>query len=276
LPPPGPGEVARPYLICATQRSGSGLLCRALAATGLAGIPTEYFDAGNRATLSARWGCGPSLPAYARALMARRASRGVFGAKLHWEQFQQVRAELLGEAPGDPGFEIDSDVIEALFPGVIHVHILRLDIDRQALSLWIAAQRGLFSLPRDREAAALPPVRYSFAGIERCRRSIVLGELHWDRFFRSNGIVPIEIVYEDLVGDHAGTLASLVGQLVPGADVPQTAPESRRLSDARSEAMLHRFRSDLRERRADEPLGVHRRGWRLLQGAARKLKGGAS
>src|SRR4051812_29634736 len=33
------------YLVCATPRSGSTLLCRALGATGVAGRPEEYFQA---------------------------------------------------------------------------------------------------------------------------------------------------------------------------------------------------------------------------------------
>src|ERR671917_2614911 len=33
------------YLVCATPRSGSTLLCEALSGTGLAGRPAEYFEA---------------------------------------------------------------------------------------------------------------------------------------------------------------------------------------------------------------------------------------
>src|SRR5919206_4337288 len=33
------------YLVCATQRSGSTLLCKALSGTGVAGRPEEYFEA---------------------------------------------------------------------------------------------------------------------------------------------------------------------------------------------------------------------------------------
>src|SRR5690349_19289466 len=36
---------ARSYLVCATPRSGSTLLCRALSQTGVAGRPEEYFEA---------------------------------------------------------------------------------------------------------------------------------------------------------------------------------------------------------------------------------------
>jgi LPS sulfotransferase NodH len=36
-------QPTRSYLICATPRSGSTLLCEALRITGLAGNPDEYF-----------------------------------------------------------------------------------------------------------------------------------------------------------------------------------------------------------------------------------------
>ena len=32
------------YLVCATQRSGSTLLCELLRATEVAGVPDEYFE----------------------------------------------------------------------------------------------------------------------------------------------------------------------------------------------------------------------------------------
>jgi trehalose 2-sulfotransferase len=36
--------MAPAYLVCATERSGSTLLCELLAATGVAGRPEEYFE----------------------------------------------------------------------------------------------------------------------------------------------------------------------------------------------------------------------------------------
>ena len=40
----GPSEPALSYLICATPRSGSTLLCAALDDTGIAGHPEEHFE----------------------------------------------------------------------------------------------------------------------------------------------------------------------------------------------------------------------------------------
>ena len=42
------------YLVCATPRSGSTLLCHALDQTGVAGRPAEYFEALSRSGLPRR------------------------------------------------------------------------------------------------------------------------------------------------------------------------------------------------------------------------------
>ena len=38
-------DLVTSYLVCATPRSGSTLLCEALAVTGVAGRPYEFFEA---------------------------------------------------------------------------------------------------------------------------------------------------------------------------------------------------------------------------------------
>ena len=41
-----PVKPTRSYLVCATPRSGSTLLCEGLESTGVAGRPREYFEEG--------------------------------------------------------------------------------------------------------------------------------------------------------------------------------------------------------------------------------------
>ena len=198
--PPDAGTTrALTYVVCATPRTGSGLLCRALAGTGVAGTPTEYFDAERRALLTRRWGCGPGLAAYAEALQARRTSPdGVFGIKLHWHQVGALRAESLGYRRGEAPFDQPSSFLERLFgASLTYVRVLRSDVNRQAISLWVAERSGVWGrgpLPPGERSAR---VRYSFEGIRRARARIVLGETQWDRYCRFNGITPIEVVYED-------------------------------------------------------------------------------
>jgi trehalose 2-sulfotransferase len=240
----------RAYLVCSTPRSGSTLLCRALEATGVAGEPTEYFNPHHRARLTAQWGCGTDLASYLRALLSRRTgSNGVFGSKLHWDQFVRLRAEALGIRRSEPGFEVSADLLQGLLGSTCYVHLIRSDVDRQAVSLWVAAQSGRWY--RTAEESERPPARvpYSFKGIQRCRAHITNGEVHWDRFFRFNGIVPVTVVYEELVADFADTVRRVTAELVPGSDdVAVDGPHIARLAGEQSEELLERFRRDVARR----------------------------
>jgi LPS sulfotransferase NodH len=252
-----PDSALRSYLVCSTPRSGSGLLCRALASTGLAGTPTEYFNPVNRATLAARWGCAADLRSYLAALYARRTSSdGVFGTKLHWEQFEQLRAEALGLGRAQPEFEISAKPLEELFPAPLYIHVMRRDVNRQAISFWTALQTGVWS----RSAADMhepPPAPYSFDGIDRCRRLIENAELHWDRFFRFNGIEPLDVVYEELDSAYEDTVAEVVRYLVPEAGgVEVGPPESARQGGAHSATLLERFAEEREIRGLDDPLAL--------------------
>jgi trehalose 2-sulfotransferase len=267
LPPPlGPehdteparGSVppARCYIVCSTQRSGSGLLCRGLASMRVAGTPTEYFNPVNRDALAARWYCAPNLGAYVAALRSRRTTpTGVFGTKLHWDQFQQLRAEALGLSRAEPEFEISARFLEELFPPPLYLHVLRRDVNRQAISFWTALRTGVWSQATAADARESPEVPYSFDGIDRCRRLIENAELHWNRFFRFNGIEPLEVVYEDLDAAYEQTISATLRYLVPETDdVTIPASESRRLRNERSEALLECFARDRETRGLDDPL----------------------
>src|SRR5207245_1162163 len=112
------------YLICATPRSGSTLLCEALTNTGLAGRPEEFFQACKETGLPRRpleyfegidttevatilgEGAGPdehlmqpvsgeSFADYlARVIEQGTTPNGVFGAKVMWAYFQGLLSTL--------------------------------------------------------------------------------------------------------------------------------------------------------------------------------------
>jgi trehalose 2-sulfotransferase len=230
------------YVVCATPRSGSTLLCQGLAATGVAGIPIEYFNPRWRAALSRDWGCDSELESYAAALRTRRTSDdGVFGVKLQWHQL-----ETLGK---EAGAAHHSRLLEELLGArPSYVHLRRDDLERQAVSLWTAEHTGQWT--RTDRAAAGVRVPYSFAGIERCRFRIALDELQWLRFFRANGVTPIEVSYEELCRSYEATLMGVIAELIPGAESAAAAPAPRlsRMADARSQELLERFQRDLRRR----------------------------
>jgi LPS sulfotransferase NodH len=256
------------YVVSSTPRSGSGLLCRALAGTGVAGTPAEYFDKNRRTLLSRRWGCDPALATYTEALQARRTSPGgVFGIKLHWQHVDALRAESLGYRHGEAPFDQPSSFLDPLLGGTpTYVRILRSDVNRQAISLWTAQRSEVWNRGALLQGERSGRVPYSFEGIRRARARIMLGETHWERYFRFNGITPIEVVYEDLSANYEATVAALLEQLVPGrrAEIPASA--TRRLADSRSEELLARFLDDLGR---SHPMALRDR---LVPGIRRRIR----
>lgn len=250
-----PGSGWRPYIVCSTPRSGSQLLCRGLATSGVAGVPLEYFNLEIRAPLAERWCCGASLSDYVRALRAHRTTPdGVFGTKLHWGQLESIRAESLERPAHEPPFTLAAGFLDSLFPDARYVYIRRLDVNRQAVSRWLALHSDVWEVGSDEPEPSRPAVRYSFSGIERHRRQIVLGDLHWDRYFRLNGIRPKEVLYEDLVEDYERVMRGVLDHLVPGAGGADIAPpETRPLADTRTEDFSERFARDLVRRGVEGP-----------------------
>jgi trehalose 2-sulfotransferase len=160
----------RSYLVCATPRSGSTLVCQALTQTGVAGRPEEYFEAlrhsgrprrpeeyfsGSADTsildhLTER-GIGEDPPqrspmwsrtAYDRylawAMDAGTTPNGVFGAKLMWGYLGDFTS-LLRNIPEYRGLPL-AELLPAAFPDLTYVRVVRANKVRQAVSLWKAVQ----------------------------------------------------------------------------------------------------------------------------------------
>jgi LPS sulfotransferase NodH len=160
----------RSYLVCATPRSGSTLVCHALTETGVAGRPEEYFEAlrhsgrprrpeeyflgvedqsirdhlGERAQGSEPT---PRSPLWSRAAYDRylewvmetgTTPNGVFGAKLMWGYFGDF-VSLLRNVPAYRDLPL-ADLLGEVFPALTLVRVVRANKVRQAVSLWKAVQ----------------------------------------------------------------------------------------------------------------------------------------
>jgi LPS sulfotransferase NodH len=172
----------RSYLVCATPRSGSTLVCEALAETGVAGRPEEYFEAlrhsgrprrpdeyflgvedqsirdhlGERAIGSDPPPRSPlwSRAAYDRyvdwAFEAGTTPNGVFGAKLMWGYFGEF-VSLLRNVPAYRDIPL-AELLPTVFPDLTFVRVVRANKVRQAVSLWKAVQTATW---REDQASAL-------------------------------------------------------------------------------------------------------------------------
>src|SRR4051794_16330016 len=149
------------YLVAATPRSGSTLMCELLAGTGVAGRPAEYFEPLHATGLPRQPRqyfegleapevldlLAPTVPGatvtpeafrerYDAALREGTTPNGVFAAKVMWGYLPDL---LLG-LHSLPGHEHHrgADALAAAFPGLRHVQVLRRDKVGQAVSLWTA------------------------------------------------------------------------------------------------------------------------------------------
>jgi trehalose 2-sulfotransferase len=231
-------EVRRSYLVCATQRSGSTLMCELLKTTGVAGVPLEYFEAVRdtgipphpgdflRGLPPTRLGIRedprpPEAPAYSslaglsdyrehleRTFAQGTTPNGVFGAKLMFNQLEELQA-LAGGLPEFSGLEIGA-LLEQLFRGPRYIWVSRRDVVRQAVSMWKAIQTRTWrdsdsDSDADGDESVTP--RYRFEAIDHLVRRFEADERGWESFFSQHGAEPLRIAYEDeLVADRDGTV----------------------------------------------------------------------
>jgi LPS sulfotransferase NodH len=264
----------RCYLVCATPRSGSTLLCKALEATGMAGHPEEFFEAKRETGCPARgsdylWDAPgvdlqellgddpqPPAPDYSaltpgeeyrehlrRTLEWGTSDNGVFGAKVMWGH----RADFLPLARSVPDLHDlpERELLDALFPNLTYVWVRRGDTVRQAVSLWKAIQTQ--SWRADQAAGRTREPVYHFEALHHLRRMLERNDTAWGRWFEERGLHPLELSYERIASDPATAVATVLRLL--GLDAPQAAePEApmRQQSDAISDDWVARY---FRERR---------------------------
>lgn len=266
------------YLVCATPRSGSTLLCRALHQTGVAGHPEEYFEALVRSGLPRRpheyfdpqrhaniverlafrempdraaernplWQPDTYDRYLAWALAQGTTPNGVFGAKLMWGYLGDF-AELLRGIEGMAERPLP-ELLTRAFPGLRYIRITRENKIRQAVSLWKAVQTQTWKQEAGEEVTrAVEPV-FSFRAINYLVRQLTAHDASWDAYFLGLGHQPLKLTYEELAQGTAAVVERVLDYL--GIPVPASAlVEPPRLSvqaDAVSEDWVRRFDEHLR------------------------------
>lgn len=201
---PAPAEPPTRYVILSARRSGSYMLCRMLIRAGL-GVPHEYFLREHIGALSARWGAdagpndGPVSGAYLDALLKRRSSGGLFGAKLQYWQYE--RALRTGQG-------------ERFLDGARLIYLYRQDILKQAVSFRHAEITGRWGSDG---AETTRPLRredpFDPRGIERKINLLLYDELGWRAFLARRGVRALHLSYEDLCADLKGSLSAVAAHL---------------------------------------------------------------
>jgi LPS sulfotransferase NodH len=189
------------YLVCATPRTGSSLLCDLLTATGVAGRPDEYFTDNPRGALhDPTWMSDRrSLPTseYLQKLNEYGATEnGVFGGKITAQQLLSLSRALPQDERGQ---DTTATALKDSFPNLKFIWMTRRNKVEQAVSLCRAVQTGAFISHN----GAQPKVRsrYSFALIDYSLDQILLQDQIWTYFFSANNIHPLTVTYEDLAAE---------------------------------------------------------------------------
>jgi LPS sulfotransferase NodH len=276
------------YLVCATPRSGSTLLCRALDQTEVAGHPEEYFEALSRSGVPRRpheyfdpdrhaniverlafremldsppkpnplWHPDTYDQYLAWALQEGTTPNGVFGAKLMWGYLGDF-AELLRGIDGMAGRPLP-ELLARAFPGLRYVQITRQDKVRQAVSLWKAVQTQAWRAEAGEgehgAATVLEPV-FSFRAINYLVRLLTAHDASWDAYFLGLGYESLKVTYEELAEDPRAVVERVLDFLGISApsDLDVDAPLSVQ-ADERSERWVRRVHEHLSALEQPEPV----------------------
>ena len=227
------------YMICATPRSGSTLLCEALRNTGLAGYPDEYFGPMHVARWNEQWHTRSDREYLERALAQGTGDNGVWGVKvmrLYWCNLM----EQLARAVGSPGMT-ESELLHACFPNLHYIWMTRRDKVRQAIS-WCKFVQGAAWYWEDEQPQELPGLEFRLEVVREFITQTAIHETAWLEFFRELGVQPYTVVYEDLVGAYEETAKDILHYLGIAYPEPLVLEPRRmkRQADALSDEWVQR------------------------------------
>ena len=244
------------YVICTTPRSGSTLLCKLLADTGVAGNPDSYFHRPSITAWLDHFDLTPDdtvperdvLRSVFRAAIAKGSlDTGVFGLRMQRESFGFFARKL---AVLHPGLSSDIERFHAAFGRTLFIHLSRRDKVQQAISNVKAQQTGLWhAAPDGTELQRLSPARepvYDAAAIRAKVEEVTALDRDWERWFASEAVAPLRLDYEGLAADPLQTLRHVLDAL--GLDRKAASgvkPGVAKLADETSKVWEARFRSEV-------------------------------
>jgi LPS sulfotransferase NodH len=212
--------------ICSTPRSGSYMLCRYMANAGL-GVPHEYFNPNIMRAIAPRLGLGASverlrwrrisrrdrlpfalpdriaemnfLKEYTARLIPRRCQRGIFAAKMHFDQYFTVLNNPIGRR---------------LLDGGVFIHLFREDLLRQAVSRNFSYLTGRWG--EDDAVTTAPSLEPDLLEPQRIHRELETladEDREWRLLLARNGLAPLSISYEQLCRDPTGFIAVIARRI---------------------------------------------------------------
>lgn len=199
------------------------MICEALCLSGVAGIPTEYFDAETRSGFCAAWNVAE--PEYLAALLPRKTTpNGVFACKAHFHQYREA-------------FGVEE--VPAFCGQVRYVWLSRRDSIRQAVSYAKAIQTNQWASTHQ---STNENPRFDPEQIESLRKQNAYEEAHWQEFFESQGLIPLRLFYEDFCLAPCESVAEILKHLeIEGAPEVEFSLSLEKQADDLSERWVEMF-----------------------------------
>jgi LPS sulfotransferase NodH len=248
-----PGALpALSYLVCTEPRSGSTLLCDALASTGIAGRPDEYFVPGS-SDAESYWMRRLRIideADYVDAVIREATTPNrVFGVKVHWAQAEVFRSRLVASLA-----HVRPDLRNAPFDRLLreklgatrYVWLRRRNKVAQGISYYRALETAVWRSAKgrgDQESALARTLDFDFAKIDRAIALVHDWDWGWDDYFHRHRVAPLMLVYEDMVANFELTVRGVLKFLgLPYEDAVIAAPDLERQADDRSRDWEQRYR----------------------------------
>lgn len=215
----------RYYIVAATPRTGSSLLCEGLKATGIAGRPDEVFAPGFRDKWYGHWALShdTSFEEYLRvAFRHGTTDNGVYGLKIQWMHVATLARDVSFAGASE-------DVLAALFPGAAFVNIIRRDRRAQALSWFraVATNEWWRFKDADNGRRPAPAPALDADAVRALEGEIERQQSAWVQYFRDRGIKPLTVEYEVLDADYRGQIGRALAFLGLDASVARSLPPPR-------------------------------------------------
>ncbi len=252
--------IQRTFTIAFTPRCGSTVLSNALTEAGL-GRPTEYFQYPYSEQSPFGVTPGERFAENFETLVRDRSVNGIFGSKIMHDHRAHLDDWLASSVDGYA-------TLDDILPNHRWVYVRRENSIKQAVSLYIADETGVWHMPTGSEShTSSPEVRYDFFAILTKLMMLLSHEANWDAYFDKTGIQPLRVTYESLMASPSDFFLTMADYL----NVPAHQISSAHLSrsgglDKISDRMGDVYR-DIRERFTEDFLDIGRRDNRAKLGA---------
>jgi LPS sulfotransferase NodH len=240
------------YVVCTAPRTGSSLLCAALAGTGAAGRPAEYFDVHphNEQYWRKRLAIRDDAEYFGRVLAAGTTANGVFGFKLHWHQTPALMAKLSAAS--------DNTELKATAPAGMdeklrrclgetrYIWLRRKNSVAQAISYYRASKTDIWRSPAHGPQPPAPaqPVAFDFDAIDKLVDDVERFDRSWYGFFMQHRLRALIVIYEDFIGAYETTIRGALAYLgLTDQRLVIAAPQYLQQADAISAEWERRYRN---------------------------------